>query len=324
LIEPRELTVEIGALDLDCGATLPAVEQRVAIYGEPKPDGSNVALVPHALTGSSRIGEWWPSMLADGAPLDVVRWCVVGVNALGSCYGSTGPTTNDPRGRPWGSCFPTVSVRDVVRAQARALDALGIGSIALTIGASLGGMQALQWALDYPGRVARAVVIGAHDHQSAMGIALNSLQRDAIALDPARGVRLARKIAMLSYKSDDLFKERHDRKPDRRGKPHFDVEGYLEHQADLFETRMDPWAYVALTKTMDSQDVREHPSRDTRPHLRFIGISSDWLFRPQEIRAAVARLQGRGFTADYRELHSNHGHDAFLAQPQALAELLSE
>lgn len=314
-----ERTVHIGALQLDCGETLPAVDQRVTIYGTPNADGGNVAFVPHALTGSSRIAQWWPAMLADDAPLDLRRWCVVGINALGSCYGSTGPTDDH---------FPTISVADLVRAQARALEKIGIRKLDWVIGASLGGMQALQWALDFPERVSRSTIIGAHDHQSAMGIALNALQRDAIALDPQRGVRLARKIAMLSYKSDDLLKERHDRRVDRKGRSYFDVEGYLDHQADLFETRMDPRAYVSLTKTMDSQDVRNHPSHSNptssaRPSLRFVGISSDWLFRPQEIRAAVERLTAHGFPTDYRELTSTHGHDAFLAEPQALANLLS-
>jgi homoserine O-acetyltransferase len=309
----KEETVAIGALQLDCGGLLPAVEQRVTIYGTPNADGSNVALVPHALTGSSRVADWWPAMLAHDAPLDLRRWCVVGINALGSCYGSTGPKDDS---------FPTVSVADVVRAQARALGGIGIRKVHWVIGASLGGMQALQWALDFPERVSQATIIGAHDHQSAMGIALNALQRDAIALDPKRGVRLARKIAMLSYKSDDLLKDRHERRPDRKGRPYFDVEGYLDHQADLFEARMDPRAYVSLTKTMDSQDVRDRSSHNTNPRLRFIGISSDWLFRPQEIRAAVARLTACGFATDYRELTSTHGHDAFLAEPRVLTGLL--
>ncbi len=312
-VEPREITVNIGDLELDRGGILPAVEQRVAIYGEPG-DGRKIALVPHALTGSARVADWWGDLLAEGAPLDLREWTVVGINAVGSCYGSTGPVL--------GASFPLVTVGDIVRAQRRAFDQIGIQTFDLVIGASLGGMQALQWALDAPERVSRAVVIGAHDHQTAMAIAFNSIQRDAIALEPKGGLRIARKLAMLTYKSEALFRTRHDRKPDRKGRPIYDVEGYLERQADIFETRMTPDAYVALTHAMDSQDVREHDSRDTSPDLLFVGITSDWLFHPADIRAAAERLRARGFTATYRELESDHGHDAFLAEPKALAELL--
>jgi homoserine O-acetyltransferase/O-succinyltransferase len=309
----REETVAIGALPLDCGETLPAVEQRVTIYGSPARDGSNVALVAHALTGSSRAAEWWPGIVGEGALFDPARWCVVGINALGSCYGSTGP-----RGGP----FPRITVRDIVRAQRRALDALRIERVELVIGGSLGGMQALQWGLDAPERVAGAVMVGAHDHHSPMGVALNSLQREALLLDPARGLRLARKIAMLTYKSEELLRERHGRRADRHGKACFDVEGYLEHQADLIERRMDPSSYVALTHAMDSFDVREYESVNTAPALKFVGITSDWLFRAQDVRAAAERFARRGFDSRYLELRSSHGHDAFLAEPNALRALL--
>jgi len=310
----NDRTVAIGALQLDGGATLPAVDQRVTIYGTPAPDGSNVVLVTHALTGSSRVAEWWPSIVGDGGLFDPRTWCVVGINALGSCYGSTGPRDG---------AFPRITVGDVVRAQRRALDELGVQRVAAVIGGSLGGMQALQWALDAPQRVGRAVAIGAHDHHSAMGIALNSVQRDALALDPAGGLRLARKIAMLTYKSEELFKQRHDRRPDRRGRPRFDVEGYLEHQADLFERRMDPASYVTLTHAMDAFDARDaRPAAGSQPKLAFVGITSDWLFRPDDVRAASERLAQRGFDTTYLQLESAHGHDAFLAEPAALATLL--
>lgn len=313
-LEPtREFTVDIGELALDAGGSLPAVAQRVAIYGDPG-DGRPIAFVPHALTGSARVADWWGDLLAEGAPLDLRDWNVVGINAVGGCYGSTGPVP--------GEAFPLVAVSDIVRAQRRALDAIGVGRLDLVIGASLGGMQALQWALDAPERVLRAVVIGAHDHQTAMGIAFNGIQREAIALQAQGGLRIARKIAMLTYKSEALLRSRHDRKPDRLGRPIYDVEGYLERQADIFEARMTPESYVALTRAMDSQDVRDHRSRDTSPELLFVGITSDWLFRPEDVRAAAQRLRERGFDATYRELESDHGHDAFLAEPKALAHLL--
>lgn len=318
----REETVAIGALRLDCGETLPAVEQRVTIYGTPLPDGSNVAVVAHALTGSSRVAQWWPGVVGEGRLFDPQRWCVVGINALGSCYGSTGPRSLSPDGPPYAERFPRVTVRDIVRAQRHALDALGIHQLELVVGGSLGGMQALQWALDAPHRVGTAIMIGAHDHFSAMGIALNAAQREALELDPARGLRLARKIAMLTYKSEELFNERHARRLDRFGQPRFDVEGYLDHQADLFEARMDPASYAILTRAMDSFDVREHEGPTSVRALVFVGITSDWLFRPQDVRAAAQRFALQGFPAHYLELRSNHGHDAFLAEPQALQRAL--
>ena len=300
----RETTVNLGALTLDSGVTLENVEQHVTIDGEPAGDGSNVVFAAHALTGSSRVADWWPGIAGDGALFDRKRWCIVGINALGSCYGST---RTDER----------ITVRDIVRAQMRAFDILGVGRIAVVAGGSLGGMQALQWALDAPERVGRALIIGAHDHHSAMGIALNSVQREAIALNPEAGLALARKIAMLTYKSEELFTQRHDRKPDRTDASRFDIEGYLDHQGRIFLERMDARAYVTLTHAMDSFDVRD---RELAPgaDVTFVGISSDWLFRPQDVRAAAVRLGAR-----YLELQSDHGHDAFLAEGAKLQALLA-
>lgn len=320
----RDVEVQLGPMELESGEQLPAVVQRVTIYDACHPERSEAArgaaersrgsavrtaLVAHALTGSSRIAEWWPRMLAPGGYLDTSHWRVVGINALGGCYGSSAV----PSGR--------VTVRDIVRAQHRALERLGIEKLDLVIGGSLGGMQGLQWAVDFPESVGRAVVIGAHDHHSAMGIALNALQREALELDPKRGLRLARKIAMLTYKSEELLSERHGRRPDRHGVDRFDVEGYLEHQADLFERRMDAHAYATLTRAMDSFDVRNEPA-PRGPELLFIGISSDWLFRPQDVRAAAQRLAGLGADARYAELQSEHGHDAFLAGPEHVGAII--
>ncbi|HET9095794.1 MAG TPA: alpha/beta fold hydrolase [Candidatus Baltobacteraceae bacterium] len=309
----QEHNVEIGPFEFADGSRLESVVQRVTAYGDPR---SPAVLVPHALTGSSRVTEWWGGLVGEGKLLDPAERYIIGINALGGCYGSTGPSEV--------ADFPYVTVRDIVAAQARALDALGVERLSLVIGASLGGMQALQWALDFPERVEHAVMVGSHDHQSAMGIALNAIQREAIALDPARGLRIARKIAMLSYKSDALFKHRHDRRADRRGRFRFDVEGYLEHQADVFEARMDPRSYVALTQAMDSFDVRCHPLVSKDAALLFVGITSDWLFLPADVRAAARRFASLGYRSDYAEIESDHGHDAFLAEPEVFASILSE
>ena len=237
----REETIDIGALELDCGVTLPAVQQRVTIDGAaPLPDGSNVVFAAHALTGSSRVTEWWPDIVGEGALFDRRYWCVIGINVLGGCYGSSHGEVRAARA----SNRVRISVADMVRAQIKVFDRLEIPRLAVVVGGSLGGMQALQWAMDAPERVAHAIIIGASDHHTAMGIALNAVQREAIALGPVLGVALARKIAMLSYKSEDLLRERHDRRPDRKGRARFDVEGYLDHQGDKFIERMDGETYT--------------------------------------------------------------------------------
>ena len=305
----RDIDVAIGPLDLDGGERLPAVVQRVTTYGDPR---NPAVLVAHALTGSSRVAEWWPVVAGNGGVFDPREWCVIGINALGSCYGSSGPATSS-------TVFPRITVRDIVRAQARALDELGFTRLEFVVGGSLGGMQALQWALAYPERVANAIAIGAHDHHSAMGIALNAIQRDCLELDPVRGLRTARKLAMLTYKSEALLRERHGRRRDRHGVDRFDVEGYLDRQAGRFERRMGAATYAALTHAMDSFDVRKADAAPPEaPRLRFVGISSDWLFRSEDVRAAADAFERRGYATAYCELRSEHGHDAFLAEPQAL------
>ncbi|MEO6913825.1 MAG: homoserine O-acetyltransferase [Candidatus Baltobacteraceae bacterium] len=317
-----ERTLQIGRLKLSEGRVLKGVEQRVTIYGEPNAQRSNIVLVPHALTGSGRVVEWWSGLLGRERLIDPQHWCIVGINALGGCYGSTGPASLAPDGAPYGDRFPTITVQDMVSAQARALEQLGFEQLALVIGGSLGGMQALQWALDFPKRVARAVVVGASDRLSAMGIALNTIQRECIALDPVDGLGTARKLAILTYKSDALLRERHGRKPDRSGHERFDIEGYLAHQAGRFERRMDPISYLRLSRAMDLFDPRDQAIIDRSPELTFVGISSDWLFLPHDVRAAAERFAELGFLTQYLELDSGHGHDAFLAEPQALALLL--
>jgi homoserine O-acetyltransferase len=310
----------------------------VSVYGAPEPDGSNVVLVAHALTGSSRIADWWGGVLGAGKLLDPAVHAVVGVNAVGSCYGSTGPASPSPGGAPYGASFPVISVGDIVRGQAAALARIGLPRVHAVIGGSLGGMQALAWAVDRPEQLDLAVAIGAYDHFSAMGIALNAVAREAIRNDPrfrggdyyggdgpVRGLELARKIAMLTYKSEALFAHRFARKPDRggadpyrRAADRFDVEGYLDHQGAIFSTRMDANAYLTLTRAMDLFDVRDRPLGAAHPAIAFVGITSDWLFSPALVRAAAERFARSGVRSTYLELTSDHGHDAFLAEPEAL------
>jgi homoserine O-acetyltransferase len=344
LADALETDVAIGDLRLVNGLTLPDVVQRVMILGaQPAPDGSNVALVPHALTGSANVADWWGGIVAAGAPLDLDRWCVVGINALGGWYGSTGPTSIAPDGRVWGPRFPVVTVADIVEAQRRALASLGITRLAIVAGGSLGGFQTLQWVRAHGDLVGHALVVGATDHLRAQALAQNGLARDAIALDPAfaggwygetqpaAGLRLARGIATLTYKSEALFETRFGNRPNRSGGDPtrtlvdgFDVEGYLALQGDRFAARVDANAYRTLTRAMDLFDLRgrEAPAGTTR--LTFVGITGDQLFAPEHVRATAERWQRAGWDAVYLEQRSDHGHDAFLAEVAELALVLAE
>ncbi len=276
--------------------------------------------------------EWWGGLAGPGKLLDTNALAIVGVNALGSCYGSTGPGSIAPDGAPYGARFPVVTVGDMVRAQRRALATLGHTHFAAVVGGSLGGMQTLAWALEAPQDVDRAIVIGAYDHFAAMGIALNAIAREAIniARTPAEGIALARKIAMLTYKSEALLAQRFARRFDRKGgdptrvaTERYDVEGYLDHQGAIFAARMEPAAYLTLTRAMDLFDTRARPLTNPHPAFTFVGISSDWLFLPRYVREAAERFARCAADSVYEELVSDHGHDAFLAEPERLHALVS-
>jgi len=248
---------------------------------------------------------------------------------LGSCYGSTGPQAIDPATEAtYGANFPRVSIRDNVALQAKLLNELGIYRLKLVMGASLGGMQALQWAVQFPESVERVISIGAAP-LNAMALGLNHLQRRILKLDPKDGLAIARALAVCTYKSAELFDYRFARKPDRSGDPdRFDVAGYLDYQGEKFVERFDANAYLALTRTMDTFDpARGFPSAEAaysriQADVTLVGISSDWLFPPQEVAALAEAMGKAGVRCDYRELLSSHGHDAFLAEPDDLAALL--
>jgi homoserine O-acetyltransferase/O-succinyltransferase len=332
---------------LEAGGSLQPVSIRYAIYGELNERRDNAVLICHALSGSARAANWWPEMF--GIVFDLSRDCVICTNILGSCYGSTGPTSINPAtGQPYGPDFPLVTVRDIVRAQAQVLDQLGIQRLRIVIGASIGGMQALQWAVDYPERVEHCIAIGTAP-LSAMGLALNHLQRKAIQLDPAfnegryapgeqprGGLGLARAIAMCSYKSAELFDERYARKPNRNGEDplhsfehRYDVAGYLDYQGEKFVQRFDANAYLVISKTMDTFDLAHGYASEAealkriQAHVSLVGITSDWLFPPEHVRALAERIEATGAACDYTEFESSHGHDGFLAEVDAIAAVVS-
>jgi homoserine O-acetyltransferase len=349
LLLPEEVSLEAGGV-------LRNARLHYVLYGELNAARDNLVLVPHALSGSAQVAEWWPAIWQMPGLIDAERDCVLGINILGSCYGSTGPTSIDAAtGEPYGINFPLVQIRDIVRAQALLLDKLGVASIKLAIGASIGAMQTIEWSILFPARVRKAIAIGVAP-LGAMGLALNHLQRQAIMLDPdwrggrytpeappRRGLALARALAVCSYKSDALFQERFARKPNRNGEDpygstkgdsdllepaRFDVAGYLDHQGERFNQRFDANTYLAITRMMDLFDpVRGHASATAaysriQAEIVLVGISSDWLFPPADIQEMANAMLAAGVRCTYRELISSHGHDAFLAEPQSLIDVL--
>jgi homoserine O-acetyltransferase len=335
---------------LSAGGALQPVSLRYARYGDLNEARDNAILVCHALSGSARVADWWPQLVGPNQPFDPKHHCVIGINVIGSCYGSTGPCSAHPQkpGQLYGSDFPLVTVGDMVRAQTRLLDHLGIERLHTVIGGSIGGMQALGWAVDFPDRVERCIAIGAAP-LSAMGLALNHLQRQAIRNDPAwcggdyapdrqpvAGLALARAIAICSYKSSELFSERFARRPDRSGEDpqsspaaRYDIAGYLDYQGSSFTRRFDANSYLALSKAMDtfqlgdgSKASLEAALRQIRARLLLVGISSDWLFPPSDVRALAWAARASGVKANYTELNSAHGHDGFLAEAAQLAPLI--
>jgi homoserine O-acetyltransferase len=342
-------------LSLECGRTLANPTLHYAVYGRLNAARDNAVLVCHALSGSALVGSWWPEVFGPGAVLSLEHDFVICINMLGSCYGSTGPNSVDPEtGETYGPGFPLVSIRDNVRAQAQLLDSLGIKKLRLVLGGSIGGMQALEWTILHPERVERALIIGVAP-LGAMGLALNHLQRQAILHDPdwkegryltqcppRRGLALARQIGMISYKSAPLLEERFGRNPNRGGEDpwaveepgsgliggRFDIAGYLDLQGQRFIDRFDANAYLAILRTMDTWDPLRGYSSPVeafgriRAQLSFVGISSDWLFPADAVRDFANAVRAAGARADYREMNSAHGHDAFLAEQADLVRLL--
>jgi homoserine O-acetyltransferase len=342
-------------LALECGRTLANPTLHYAVYGRLNAARDNAVLVCHALTGSALVGSWWPEVFAPGAVLSLEQDFVICINLLGSCYGSTGPGSVNPEtGQAYGPEFPLVSIRDNVRAQSLLLDSLGIKKLRLVLGGSIGGMQAFEWAATFPERVGRGLIIGVAP-LSAMGLALNHLQRQAILQDPEwkggrylpnfpprAGLSLARQVGMISYKSTRLFGERFGRKPNRNGEDpwqadggncplaggRFDIAGYLDYQGRRFIERFDANSYLAIMRTMDTWDPLRGFASDKEAfgrihaHLSFVGISTDWLFSADDVREFAHRVRMAGADVDYREMVSDHGHDAFLAEQTALVQLL--
>jgi homoserine O-acetyltransferase/O-succinyltransferase len=343
-------------LPLACGAALPAYELAYETYGTLNADRSNAVLVCHALNASHHVAGfyaddpenvgWWDNMIGPGKPLDTDRFFVVGVNNLGSCFGSTGPMTANPAtGKPWGADFPLVTVEDWVDSQARLADCLGIRRWAAVMGGSLGGMQALSWAARHPDRIGHALVIAAAPNLTAQNIAFNEVARQAILTDPdfhgghydavgrkpRRGLRVARMIGHITYLSDEQMEEKFGRSL-RDGirysfAPEFQIESYLRYQGEKFAEYYDANTYLRITKALDYYDpalaTGGSLARALAPatcQFLVVSFTTDWRFAPSRSREIVKALVDNRLDVSYAEIAAPHGHDAFLLDhPQYMA-----
>jgi homoserine O-acetyltransferase len=345
---------------LEGGGLLRDVTLAYETWGELAPDGGNAVLVCHALTGDShaagRLGPghpsvgWWDGIVGPGKALDTDRYFVVCVNVLGGCQGTTGPASPHPDdGRPWGSRFPVVTIRDMVRTQAAVADHLGIRRWALVVGGSMGGMQVLEWGVMYPERGAALLPIATAAAASAQQIGWWSSGRRAISMDPRwrggdyydaapgdgphDGLATARMVSMMTFRSDDVFSARFGRQVVEPVEGYslwqrFQVERYLEYQGDKLVRRFDANSYLVLTKAMDLHDLGRGRGgvaaafARLRAPLLSVGVNSDILYPPHQSREIVELATAAGAPATYEELDSPHGHDAFLIETDQLGGVI--
>jgi homoserine O-acetyltransferase len=338
-------------LHLSAGGALLDYHLSYETYGQLNPDKNNAVLICHALNASHHVAGvyegqeksegWWDNMIGPGKPVDTNRFFVIGVNNLGSCFGSTGPMHKNPQtGRIYGADFPVVTVEDWVNAQARLLDELGIHTLAAVMGGSLGGMQALSWSLQHPQRVKHAVVIASAPNLTAENIAFNEVARRAIVTDPdfhgghfyehavvpERGLRIARMLGHITYLSDDVMNSKFGRKL-HQGDTYqystqaieFQIESYLRYQGDKFSKYFDANTYLLITRALDyfdpakafNDNLAQAMARATAQFL-VVSFTTDWRFAPARSREMVQALVANKRKLSYAEIDAPHGHDAFL------------
>lgn len=348
IVTPEKLVFDTP-IHLDCGRHLPGFELMVETYGSLNAEASNAVLICHALSSdhhaagfhsaTDRKPGWWDVMIGPGKPIDTRHFFVVCCNNIGGCRGSTGPASLDPdSGKPFGPDFPIVTVRDWVRSQTLLADRLGIQRWAAVAGGSLGGMQALQWAIDYPERINHAVVIAAAPRLSAQNIAFNEVARQAILTDPEfhqghyyehgvvprRGLMLARMLGHITYLSDASMGSKFGRelrgaKLEYNFDSEFQVESYLRYQGHSFVDRFDANTYLLITKTLDYFDPAADYDHDLVAACRqatakflVVSFTSDWRFSPDRSREIVQALVGADRAVTYSEITADQGHDSFL------------
>ena len=339
---------------LDCGTMLAAMTVAYRTYGTLNASRSNAIMICHALTLDQYVAErhpvtgkdgWWDMVVGPGRPVDTDRFFVICANVLGGCMGSTGPRSvrDDDSGEPWGTDFPPVTIRDMVRAQKRLIEHLGIERLFAVIGGSMGGMQVLEWAVTYPDAVFAAVPVAAAAYHSAQNIAFHEVGRQAIFADPdwhggqywrsgripARGLAVARMCAHITYLSEQALTRKFGRRLQAAPKgaeeaislfgEMFEVESYLRHQGSTFVNRFDANSYLTITRAMDYFDLAsEHGGdlaaafRGTRTRFCVVSFSSDWLFPTEESREIARALNGVAANVSFVEIATDKGHDAFL------------
>ena len=350
VVTPQKMEFD-AALELASGPSIAPYELAVETYGRLNADCSNAVLICHALNASHHVAGvyadapdnlgWWDNMVGPGKPVDTERFFVVGVNNLGSCFGSTGPMSIDrTTGTPYGARFPVVTVEDWVHAQARVADVLGIRQWAAVMGGSLGGMQALSWAIQYPQRVRHCVAVAAAPRLSAQNIAFNEVARTAIRSDPdfhggdyyahgvvpKRGLRVARMIGHITYLSGADMAEKFGRAMRTDDYQfhydvEFEVESYLRYQGDKFSEYFDANTYLLITRALDYFDPARHTGGNLVQALapataKFLlaSFSTDWRFPPERSREIVEALIENERDVAYAEIDAPHGHDAFLLE----------
>ena len=346
-------------LPLDCGKSLESVRIAYETYGTLNADASNAILICHALTGDQHVASphpktgkpgWWLRMVGPGKPIDTSRFFVICANVLGSCMGTTGPASTGPDGHPWGMNFPVITIRDMVRAEVALLDALGIEKLHAVVGGSMGGMQALSLAANFPDRTSAALVIAATARHTAQNIAFHEVGRQAIMADPQwregayygagkgpdKGLAVARMAAHITYLSEEGMHEKFGRNlQDRTEKTFgfdadFQVESYLRHQGLSFTDRFDANSYLYITRAMDYFDLaEEHGGRladafaasDARFCL--VSFDTDWLYPTAESRTIAHALNAAGCPVSFMELSAPYGHDSFLLEVPALDRVIA-
>lgn len=347
-------------MPLDSGLKLGPIRLAYETYGRLNPEKNNAVLICHALSGDAHAAGvhspadpkpgWWNNMIGPGKPFDTDKYYVICSNIIGGCKGSTGPLSVNPRtGQPYGLDFPVITIRDMVRAQYHLVRHLGIECLLNVVGGSMGGMQALRWAVEYPEMVKSATLIATCAKLSAQGIAFNAVGRRAIISDPAwkngrfyggpgpdAGLSLARMIAHITYLSEESLHTKFGRRlqnGDRFGYSftnEFQVESYLDHQGEAFIRRFDANSYLYITRAMDYFDLTEGGRRSlaeafagVRSRFLVISFSSDWLYPPENSKEIVNALKMNNVDVTYCDIQSEHGHDSFLLPCPLQEEMIS-
>jgi len=349
--------VRFNSLPLDSGSTIAPVDLAYETYGELNPARSNAILVLHAFSGdahaagiSPETGKpgWWDNMIGPGKGFDTNKYFVICTNVLGGCRGTTGPSSINPEtGCPYGLKFPVITVGDMVRLQKMLIDSLGIRRLLSVSGGSMGGMQALEWAVSYPDRVVSAIPIASTTRHSAQQIAFNEVGRQAIMADPdwnegayygrrppARGLAVARMVGHITYMSDDSMREKFGRRLREKETfsfgfdVDFEVESYLRYRGTQFVNRFDANSYLYITKAMDYFDLTSGSGslaaalQPAQARFLVISFSSDWLYPSYQSQEMVRALRARNCDVAYVELQSNYGHDSFLVDVAEQSELV--